>query len=280
MALGKAKKKKAKGESKLAASETKRAAAAAGKAARDLGEAVVDQARTSDLDERAQKAMKRAKKSDAYVKGAQLAEKAKERLDQAGLDERANELARQARDSELARQVRESETTQQARKGLQRFSDEQLERLGEWLTDSKAGKKLGVKPKRRWPTAAAVVIGVGAGWAIGLLTAPKRGDEIRKELAEQSSSWREDLSKAADRIGPEGKSLISVSGDDLADKVRSKLGEDPRTAELPKLNVNVAEGTVFVRGTLPSGYEEDTVRSVVSSVPGVQDVDLQLTSET
>lgn len=280
MALGKAKKKKAKGESKLAASETKRAAAAAGKAARDLGEAVVDQARTSDLDERAQKAMKRAKKSDAYVKGAQLAEKAKERLDQAGLDERANELARQARDSELARQIRESETTQQARKGLQRFSDEQLERLGEWLTDSTAGKKLGVKPKRRWPTVAAVVIGVGAGWAIGLLTAPKRGDEIRKELAEQSSSWREDLSKAADRIGPEGKSLISVSGDDLADKVRSKLGEDPRTAELPKLNVNVAEGTVFVRGTLPSGYEEDTVRSVVSSVPGVQDVDLQLTSET
>lgn len=280
MALGKAKKKKAKGESKLAASETKRAAAAAGKAARDLGEAVVDQARTSDLDERAQKALKRARKSDAYAKGSQLAEKAKGRLDQAGLDERASELARQARDSELAKQIRESETTQQARKGLQRFSDEQLERLGDWLSDSKAGKKLGVKPKRRWPTAAAVVIGVGAGWAIGVLTAPKRGDEIRKELAEQSSSWREDLSKAADRIGPEGKSLISVSGDDLADKVRSKLGEDPRTAELPKLNVNVAEGTVFVRGTLPSGYEEDTVRSVVSSVPGVQDVDLQLTSES
>lgn len=278
MALAKAKKKKAKGEGKLAASETKRAAAAAGKAVRDLGEAMVEQARSSDLDERAGKAVKRAKKSDAYAKGTELAEKARDRFEEAGLDQRASELARKARDSDIAKQIRESETTVQARKGLQRFSDEQLERLGEWLADSKAGKRLGVKPKRRWPTVMAVVVGVGAGWAIGLLTAPKRGDEIRRELAQQSGSWREDLSKAAERITPE--TVTSLSGDDLADKVRSRLGEDPRTAELPKLNVNVAEGTVFVRGTLPSGFDQDTIRSVVSSVPGVQDVDLQLTSET
>lgn len=280
MALAKAKKRKAKGESKLAAKETKQAVAAAGKAMRDLGEAVVEQARASDLDDRAEEALDRAKKSDAYKKGTELAGKAKKKWKKSGFDARASELARQARDSDLAKQIRESETTQQARKGAQRFSDEQLERLGEWLTASKAGKKLGIKPKRRWTAVLALGVGVGAGWAIGVLTAPKRGEEIRRELADQSSSFRDDLAKSAERLRQDTDTASAPPAQELADQVRSRLGDDPRTADLPKLNVNVAEGTVFVRGTLPGGYEEDTVRSVVASVPGVEDVDLQLTSES
>jgi len=67
------------------------------------------------------------------------------------------------------------------------------------------------------------------------------------------------------------------SGRPLADQVRSHLGSDPRTADLPGLAINVAEGTVFVRGSVPAGFEESWIREVVSSVPGVNDVDLQVT---
>jgi len=67
------------------------------------------------------------------------------------------------------------------------------------------------------------------------------------------------------------------SGRPLADQVRSHLGSDPRTADLPGLAINVAEGTVFVRGSVPPGFEESWIREVVSSVPGVNDVDLQVT---
>jgi hypothetical protein len=46
------------------------------------------------------------------------------------------------------------------------------------------------------------------------------------------------------------------------------------------VNVNVAEGTVFVRGPLPEGVDEQAVRDVIAKVPGVTDVDLQLTTTT
>lgn len=69
-----------------------------------------------------------------------------------------------------------------------------------------------------------------------------------------------------------------LSGRSLADEVRSHLSADPRTADLPGLAINVAEGTVFVRGSVPPGYEDLAIRDVISSVPGVNDVDLQVTT--
>jgi osmotically-inducible protein OsmY len=71
-----------------------------------------------------------------------------------------------------------------------------------------------------------------------------------------------------------------LTGRPLADQVRSHLSADPRTADLPGLAINVAEGTVFVRGSVPAGYQESAIREVISSVPGVNDVDLQVSAST
>jgi hypothetical protein len=85
--------------------------------------------------------------------------------------------------------------------------------------------------------------------------------------------------QAAPSAPPAPKAASSSGGAKLsvADEVRAKLAADGRTSSLTGLAVNVAEGTVFVRGTVPSGTDEDGVRDVVAGVDGVQDVDLQVT---
>jgi osmotically-inducible protein OsmY len=67
------------------------------------------------------------------------------------------------------------------------------------------------------------------------------------------------------------------AGPALVEEIRSTLDADPRTAGLPGLSINVAESTVFVRGSVPQGYDEASIREVVAAVPGVTDVDLQVT---
>ena len=57
-----------------------------------------------------------------------------------------------------------------------------------------------------------------------------------------------------------------------------RLGEDPRTADLPSLNINVVDGTVVVRGAVPDSADQDAIRDVITGVEGVQNVDMKLGS--
>lgn len=249
--------------------------------AADLAEQAREQAgledRAAELAERAADLAERVRESEAFTraqaKSSELAERARERLKEAELDERA---------AELAAKVRSSDAAQNARATAQRVSDEQLSRLGGWLSQGKTAEKLGVQPaKRGFPTWLAVLLGLGIGYLIGTLTAPKRGDELRSELVERGTELRDDLATTAQRLQQDTADMGAPPAQKpIADEVRTRLGEDPRTAALPKLNVNVAEGTVFVRGSLPAGFDESAIRDVVASVPGVEDVDLQLTAAT
>ncbi|MEX2620623.1 MAG: YtxH domain-containing protein [Egibacteraceae bacterium] len=262
---------------------TRRAAAGAAKhRATDLADQARAQAREAGLDERAAELAERASElaervrdSDAYAKaqakGSELADRTRARLKEAELEERA---------AELAERVRRSDTAQQAVATAQRVSDQQLDRLGGWLSQGKTAEKLGVQPaRRRFPVWLALLIGAGIGYLVGTLTAPKRGDELRHELLAQGSEFKDDLATTAGRIQQDTADMAAPPAQKpIADEIRTRLGEDPRTAGLPKLNVNVAEGTVFVRGSLPSGFDEGAIREVITSVPGVEDIDLQLTS--
>lgn len=254
----------------------RRAAAGAVKhRATDLADQARAQARESGLDERAAELAERVRDSEAYAKaqakGSELADRTRARLKEAELEERA---------AELAERVRRSEAAQQAVATAQRVSDEQLDRLGGWLAQGKTAEKLGVQPaKRRFPAWLALLVGAGIGYLVGTLTAPKRGDELRHELMVQGSELKDDLATTAGRIQQDTADMAAPPAQKpIADEIRTRLGEDPRTAGLPKLNVNVAEGTVFVRGSLPSGFDEGAIREVITSVPGVEDIDLQLTS--
>jgi len=70
----------------------------------------------------------------------------------------------------------------------------------------------------------------------------------------------------------------NTSGRPLAEEVRGRLDADDRTSGLSGLAINVAEGTVFVRGSVPSGLDPDDIRRIIAGTPGVTDVDLQVST--
>lgn len=234
--------------------------------ARELTGSGLDE-RATEVAEQAAELAERLRSSEAMAKaqakGGELVGKARTALQEAGIDERA---------AQMAQRVRESERYKSARAQAGDATDRTLSAVGTWLARGPAADKLGVRPadegRRRsgwlWAAVAAV-----AGFAAGIVAGARNKEKV------------DELGGAiAERIG-QGPSGDGVPLEQLpvADEVRARLGEDPRTSSLPQLNVNVAEGTVFVRGSVPEGTDEDAIRSVVGTVPGVEDVDLQLSTE-
>lgn len=231
-----------------AAVEARHAAEEAMAAIRELAQALANQVKELELDERAGEAVERLRSSDAYHRA-------------------------QATASELAERVAESDTLAASREAANRTAASALAGLGMWLASGSRGRRLGIAPSRRRPsTWLFVVLGVGIGYGIGVLTAPKRGRELREELigrADDQAALTEHLAEqAVDDAGPEPRPL--------ADQVRARLGADPRTAALTSLDVTVANGTVIVRGGLADEADERAVRDVIAEVEGVDTVELQL----
>jgi osmotically-inducible protein OsmY len=230
--------------------------------------------RASDLVEQAQDLAARIRASEAVAKaqargedlaskGGELAEKAREAWHDSGWDERA---------ADMAKQVKESDQYQTASKQVGETTDKALAAVGEWISHGPAAEKLGVRPVDKKRTAGKwvlVLIGIAAGFAAGVVIGARKKDTV------------DEVTSLAGRLGQDTPDIGAPAAQKpIADEVRTRLGEDPRTSALPKLNVNVAEGTVFVRGAVPEGTDEDAIRAVVGTVPGVEDVDLQLSSST
>jgi small-conductance mechanosensitive channel len=260
----KVRKQKAAAEGKLASVETKMALQDTAKSLRYLSDALAEQVREAKLDERAGELAARVRDSEAVAKtqarAEELAGQARAKLHESGLDAKA---------LELAERIRTAESTQQAVETARRVSDDVLDRVGEWLSTGTTAQRLGVqRSKRRFPVWLLGLLGVAAGYAIGMLTAGRRGKELRQDMA-----------MTARQIGEEARETavdVRQAAAPLVDEVRSRLTEDPRTAALPDLTINIAEGTVFIRGPVPEGVDENTIRDVITAIPGVEDVDLQL----
>lgn len=218
--------------------------------------------RSSELTGQASELATRLRDSDALAKaqtlGSEYATKAREAVQEAGWDERAAEVAKRVKESDQYKTA--GQTT-----------DKAISSVGGWLATGPAADKLGLKPaKKGMPGWLVAVLGVAAGVAAGLVAGALAGSR-KPELVDELTSVAKRVDQDTPDIG------APAAQKPLADEIRTRMGEDPRTAQLPKLNVNVAEGTVFVRGPVPEGTDEDAIRAVVASVPGVQDVDLQLT---
>jgi hypothetical protein len=209
----------------------------------------------------------------AQLKGAEVADLARAKWTDAELDKRLAELTDLAkakwsdaeldkRAAEIAKQVRETDAAKEAAKRAKDMTDSSLASVGGWLAASKAADRMGISPKRRVPAFIWALLGLVVGFAASKALAQKSDGEVR-----------DDLAAAADRLAARAP---HPAGTVLADTIRATLQGDPRTADLRQININVAEGTVFVRGSIPSGIDTDAVRSVIESVPGVEDVDLQL----
>lgn len=217
----------------------------------------------------------------AQVKGSELAAVTRDKVREAHLDERA---------AELAEKVRDSAAVQTAAANARDVSDRTLLRVGGWLSQGKPAERLRLQPaKRRFPGWLALILGLAAGYVIGMLTSPKRQD-MAGEFG-SADAWTPPPPPAPAPAAPEGGLEDGTGGIEptappqslaqkpLEDRVRTALGQDPRTADLPRLNVNVVEGTVFVRGSAPPGFDEAAVRAVVEDVEGVTDVDLQVSAD-
>lgn len=196
-------------------------------------------------------AVKAARKQYAAASKSDAAKAARKQLDEA----RKSDTAKAAR-----KQIKKAQKSDAA-KAARAATDASLATVGGWLASSPAADKLGVAPKRRVPAWLWFFIGALAGYAVGTLLAPKRGADLR-----------DDLVTSAERLA----SGAPLHGG-LADAIRARLGADARTREATTLSINVADGTVFVRGALPAGVEASAVEEVIAGVPGVNDIDLHVT---
>lgn len=245
----KTKAKKAALEANAAAADARRAAQESAAAVRDLAQALMAQVKQLGLDEKTSDAIDRVRSSDAYHKA-------------------------QAKADELGKRVAESDALAAGRDTASRRTAQALTGLGAWLATGERGKRLGIARSGRsgigWVMGA---VGVGVGYAAGILTAPKEGRETREQLISRGGDA---FGTVAGRIGQEWDDTTPPFERPLADKVRTRLGEDPRTADLPSLNINVVDGTVVVRGNVPDIADQGAIADVISSVEGVDDVDIKL----
>jgi hypothetical protein len=65
---------------------------------------------------------------------------------------------------------------------------------------------------------------------------------------------------------------VGEEQDDLEQRIRTNIGEDPRTAELPRVNVDVNDGVAELRGVAPSEDVKLAVGEIAQAVEGVREV--------
>lgn len=238
----------------------------------DRAAALAEKVREAKLDERA----------------AELAAQARERVREARLEERAAEIAATAREK-----LREADLetkaaaavagagaiAAQAADSTRDVTDRTFKRVGERLSDTSAGErlagtavgdKLGLDTDKRRPWWLLILVAVAV--AVGFKVVSQR----RQEEAE--FDW--EVGEPIGQVNGEASTTPSAAPGTslpLESRVREALGQDPRTSTLPRLNVNVVEGTVFVRGAVDAAVDQEALKSVIQGVEGVTDVDLQVT---
>ena len=237
--------------------------------------ALADKVRDAHLDERATDLalLAREKVRDAQldIRAAELAAAARKRAQETGLDDWVSDVVARVRDSAVAQQA--VETAGQVAESARDAMDRTLDVLGERLEDTPVGDRLGIKRRRRrmspWALAA-------AGLAVGAGVVASRMRSQTQAAADDDAVWRtpgQDI-RLDERNLPTG---AEATTEPLDSRVRQAIAADPRTKALD-LNVNVVDGTVFVRGTVDSGADEETLRSVIEPIDGVTDVDVQVST--
>jgi BON domain len=65
---------------------------------------------------------------------------------------------------------------------------------------------------------------------------------------------------------------VGEEQDELEQRIRTNIGEDPRTAEMPRVNVDVNDGVAELRGVAPSEDAKLAVGEIAQAVEGVREV--------
>lgn len=65
---------------------------------------------------------------------------------------------------------------------------------------------------------------------------------------------------------------VGEQQEELEQRIRTNIGEDPRTAEMPRVNVEVNDGVAELRGTAPSEDAKLAAGEIAQEVDGVREV--------
>jgi hypothetical protein len=65
---------------------------------------------------------------------------------------------------------------------------------------------------------------------------------------------------------------IPVQHEEVENRIRTRIGEDPRTMEMPHVNVEVNDGVAELRGVAPSEEAKQAAGEIAASVEGVSEV--------
>jgi osmotically-inducible protein OsmY len=251
--------------------------------ASELAALAMEKLRESELDTKAAELAKTTRQmirdAELEAKAAEIAALTRSRIKDSGLDDLANDVVGRVREAAVALQA--SDAGQHAAEAAREATDKTLEKVGEWLGDTDVGNKLAdtavgdrmglssPSRKRPWWALALIAGAAAAGTAVAVL----RG------RSETDDPWAGE--EFAGTTPPSTGSVAPTAADQpLEERVREALGQDPRTADVSRLNVNVVDGTVFVRGAVAANVDQSVLRTVVEGVEGVKDVDLQVTVAT
>jgi hypothetical protein len=65
---------------------------------------------------------------------------------------------------------------------------------------------------------------------------------------------------------------IPVQHEEIENRIRTNIGEDPRTMDMPHVNVEVNDGVAELRGVAPSEEAKQAAGEIAASVEGVSEV--------
>jgi len=65
---------------------------------------------------------------------------------------------------------------------------------------------------------------------------------------------------------------VGESQEEVVQRIRTSIGEDPRTASMPRVNVEVVDGVAELRGPAPSQEAREAAGKIAAEVEGVTEV--------
>ena len=65
---------------------------------------------------------------------------------------------------------------------------------------------------------------------------------------------------------------VGEAQEEVEQRIRTRIGEDPRTADMPRVNVEVTDGIAELRGPAPSPEAREAAAEIAASVEGVTEV--------
>jgi hypothetical protein len=116
-----------------------------------------------------------------------------------------------------------------------------------------------------------------AGGAVGAVSDPARPESLQQPEDPNRTGTGRDYSdpSSGPLIGRTHRGRIGdvpEQQEEVENRIRTRVGEDPRTADLPHLNVEVNDGAADIRGEVHSEEERQAVEEIASSVEGVTEV--------